>query len=42
MSRTKTIGLAVVILIASAFLVAAHNTPTTIEVANPPAIAGKS
>ena len=42
MSRTKTIGLAVVILIASAFFVAAHNTPKTIEIANHPAITGKS
>ena len=41
MSRAKTVGLAVVILIASAFLVAAHNTPKTIEVANHPAITGK-
>jgi hypothetical protein len=41
MSRAKTIGLAVVILITSAFLVAAHNTPKTIEVANHPAISGK-
>ena len=41
MSRAKTVGLAVVILIASAFLVAAHNTPKTIAVANHPAITGK-
>ena len=40
MSRAKTVGLAVVLLIASAFLVAAHNTPKTIEVANHPAITG--
>jgi hypothetical protein len=39
MSRTKTIaGLAVAFLIASAFLVAAHDTPKTFEVANHPAI----
>jgi hypothetical protein len=41
MSRARTVGLAVVILIASAFLVAAHNTPKTIAVANHPAITGK-
>jgi len=41
MSRAKTVGLAVVILIASAFLVAAHNTPKTIDVANHPAITEK-
>jgi hypothetical protein len=38
MSRSKTIGLAVIILIASAFLVAARDTSKTIEVANYPAI----
>jgi hypothetical protein len=38
MSRTNTIGLALAILIASAFLVAARDTSTTIEVANYPAV----
>jgi hypothetical protein len=38
MSRTTTIGLAVAILIASAFLVAARDTSKTIEVANYPAL----
>jgi hypothetical protein len=41
MSRAKTVSLAVVILIASAFLVAAHNTPKSIEAANHPAISGE-
>ena len=41
MSRAKTVSLAVVILIASAFLVAAHNTPKTIDIAGHPAISGK-
>jgi len=38
MSRSKTIGLAVVILIASAFLVAARDTSKPIEIAKYPAI----
>jgi hypothetical protein len=41
MSRGKTVGLAIAILIASAFLVTAHNAPKTIEIANRPAITEK-
>jgi hypothetical protein len=41
MSRGKTVGLAIAILIASAFLVTAHNAPKTIEIANHPAVTGK-